>query len=232
MTLAIVRKDLAVMWASPIPWVVGALFHAVTGILYTGELTVRGQAVIQPLFPIAGFLLLILVPVVTMRSVAEETRTGTLDLLQAIPVPASALALGKWLAAFITGVLVLAPSTIYVAFLYLYGEPDAGPIASGFAGLVLLVAAITAVGVLTSSITGSQPVAAMTALFGTLILWFAHLGSEAFSAFPLLTYLSLSERLHSFAGGGIDTADVGFFLVLTAACLVLATLALDARRLR
>jgi ABC-2 type transport system permease protein len=146
-----------------------------------------------------------------------------------VPVPAAALAAGKWLAAWITTMMVFAPAALFVAFLYLYGKPDPGPIAAGFAGLMLFAGATAAIGVFASSITTSQPVAAMVALFTTLILWFAQVGSTTFSAFPLLTYFSLSERLHSFASGGIDTADVGFFIVLTAAFLVFTGVAVDGR---
>jgi hypothetical protein len=83
MTQAVIRKDLVVLWSSPIPYVVGALFHLALGMLFVDQLAVRRQAVIQPLFPLAGFLLLVMAPLLTMRSFAEEARTGTLDVLQA-----------------------------------------------------------------------------------------------------------------------------------------------------
>src|SRR5262249_2096106 len=77
-------KDLRTTWASPVPYVVGAGFHVALGLLYVNQLQVHEQAIVQPLFPLAGFLLVLTVPVLTMRALAEESRTGTLDLLVAI----------------------------------------------------------------------------------------------------------------------------------------------------
>lgn len=227
-----IRKDLSVTWLSPIPWVAGALFHVVLGLLYISELTARGQALIQPLFPLAGFLLLIAVPTLTMRSVAEESRTGTLDLLQAIPVRTGRLVVSKWLAAWVTALLLIAPSSLAVALLHLYGNPDPGPIIAGYAGLALVAAALSGIGILTSSLTVAQPVAAVLAFFAGLVLWFAHVGSTVLVTGPLLAHLSISERLRSFSAGVIDTGDVAYLLILTTAAILLAAVAIDARRLR
>ena len=231
-TGAVVRKDLATLWSSPLPWVVGALLHAALGLLYFGDLQARQQALIQPMVPLAGFLLLAAAPVLSMRSFAEESRSGTLDLLLAVPARPRPLVLGKWLAAWGSALGVLAPAGAYVVLLRLWGRPDTGPVVSGFVGLVLFCAALTAIGVLTSSLSSSQPVAAVVALFVTLILWFAHVGSGALAAGPLLAHLSISERLRSFAAGVIDSGDVAFLAVVTVAALLLAMLAVDARRLR
>lgn len=232
MTRAVLRKELVTTWASPLPYVVGAAFTAVLGVLMVNQLQVRDQAVIQPLFPLAGFLLLLTVPVLTMRSFAEEARTGTLELLLAVPVPARPLVVGKWLAAWLTTLAVVAPSAVFALLLELWGEPDSGPAITGFVGLALLAAALAAVGTLASSLTASQPVAAMVAVASVLVLWFAHVGSEAVSTGPLLAAFSVSERLRTFAGGAVDTGDVAFFVSLGAGALVLSALAVDGRRLR
>ena len=232
MTRAIARKDLTILWTSPIPFVVGALLHLALGMLYVDQLEVRRQAVIQPLFPLAGFLLLVMVPLLTMRSFADEARTGTLDLLQAVPVKARALVVGKWLAAWFTTLAVFAPALLLVVFLAWWGEPDRGPVVAGFVGLVLFTAALTAVGVLASSVTTSQPVAAATALFVALVFWFADVADDAPTAGSLLVRFSLRERLRSFASGVIDTSDVAWFGLLCVAALVLAAQMVESRRLR
>jgi ABC-2 type transport system permease protein len=225
-------KDLRVLWASPLPYVVGAVFHVMLGLLYVSQLEARKQAVIQPMFPLAGFLLVLTLPVLTMRAFAEESRAGTLDVLLAVPVPGPVLVAGKWLATWATTLAVLAPSLVFVLLLHLYGNPEAGPIEAGYLGLVLLAALLAGLGVLTSSLTTSQPLAAMVALFVALLLWFAHVGSDTISTGGLVARFSLSERLRTFAGGAIDTGDLGFFVVATAAVLVVATTVLAARRLR
>ena len=231
-TRAIAVKDLKVLWASPVPWVAGAVFHVALGLLYVSELQSRGQALIQPLFPLAGFLLVLVAPLLTMRAIAEEAGTGTLDVLQAVPVRSGPLVAGKWLASWMTSVAVLAPAGLAVLVLALYGTPDFGPVVAGFIGLVLLAGAVTAVGVLTSSFTSSQPVAAAAALFVTLLLWFANRGADTAVASAFVTRLSLSDRLRGFAGGLLDSGDAGFFVVVALIALVAAALAVDARKMR
>jgi ABC-2 type transport system permease protein len=226
---AVARKDLAVLWLSPVPYVVGALLHLVLGFLYVNQLHVRAQAVIQPLFPIAGFLLLAMTPLLTMRSFAEELRTGTLDLLQAVPVRGRQLVVGKWLACWSTAVAVTTPAVLFGVLLHWWGDPDSGPMVTGFVGLALFSGALSALGVLASTLTASQPVAAMVAFFASLLLWFAHVGSETLAT-GVLASLSLSERLRAFAGGAVDSADAGFLVLLAAGCLVLAAAVVNGRR--
>jgi ABC-2 type transport system permease protein len=225
-------KDLRVIWASPLPYVAAAAFHIALGVLFVSQLEQRRQAVIQPMFPLAGFLLLLTVPVLTMRAFAEEARTGTLDVLLAARVPTGALVAGKWLAAWFTALVLLAPSLVFVVLLHWWGHPDAGPIEAGYLGLGLMAGLLTGFGVLTSTFTTSQPLAAMVALFATLLLWFAHVGSQAVTTGALVERFSISERLRTFAGGAIDTGDFGFFVVMTAAALVVAGAVLRGRRLR
>ena len=230
MTFAVFRKELAVLWASPVPYMTGALFHVVLGLLYVDQLAGRGQAVIQPLFPIAGFLLLLVVPLLAMRTMAEEIRSGTLDVLQVGRLPSGPLLVGKWLAVWVTTVVVVAPAALFVALLQWFGNPDAGPVVSGFSGLVLMAAALAAVGVLASSLTESQPVAAGVAAFIGVLLWFSRGGPDVVGTGGLLAYLSLSDRLRAFAAGVIDTGDVGFYLTAVAGSLVIAALVTDGRR--
>jgi len=231
-TRATAGKDLRVLWTSPIPYVVAALFHAVVAVLYVSQLEDRRQALMQPFFPIAGFMLVVLVPVLAMRTLAEEARAGTLDLLLAVPVATRPLVAGKWLATWATSLAVLAPAALFAPILRWFGHPDSGPIVTGFAGLVLLTAALTGIGVLASSLTASQPVAAMVALFVSLALWFAHRGTASAGVAGVLARFSTSDRLRSFAGGAVHTADVGFFVAVAAGALVLAAAAVDSRRLR
>ena len=229
---AVAGKELTVLWTSPVPYVVGALFQAVLAALFVDQLHAREQAVVQPLFPLAGFLLLLTVPIITMRSFAEEARTGTLDLLQAAPVPPSPLVAGKWLAGWLTTLAMLLPTGVLVVIVRWLGHPDRGPVIAGYVGLALLAATLTGVGVLASSLTSSQPVAAMVAVFGLLLLWFSNIGSGTLNAGDVLAHFSLSERLRSFAGGAIDTSDVGFLVAAVVVTLAVTALVVDSRRLR
>lgn len=232
MIRAVVRKELATLWATPIPWVAGALLQAILGLLFVEQLRGRQQATVQPLFPLAGFLLLFSVPVLTMRTFADEARLGTLDLLLAAGVPARVLVGGKWLAAWLSAVAVVVPSLACVALLALYGGPDWGPVASGYVGLLLLTALLSGIGVLASTLSSSQPVAATVTFFSVVLLWFSHVGSEGLSAGGALAHFSISERLRSFAGGALDTSDLAFFTSMTGITLVVAAVVVEARRLR
>lgn len=230
--LHLTAKDLAVLWMTPLPYVGGAVFHALLGLLYVSQLEVRQQALIQPMFPLAGFLLVLVMPLLTMRSLADESRSGTLDVLAAAGVPTPAVVTGKWLAAWLTGLALLAPSALFVVLLHLYGNPEPGPIIAGYFGLVLVAAVLTALGVLTSALTSAAPVAGVASLFVALVLWFVHVGSDSIIVSASVARFSVSERMRSFAGGGIDTGDLAFFVATTLALLALTGAALGARRLR
>lgn len=232
MIRAVAGKDLRTLWTSPVPYVVGAGFQAALGLLMVDQLAARDQAVLQPLFPLAGFLLLLVVPIVTMRTFAEEARSGTLDQLLAVPVRVGALVLAKWLAAWLTVLVLTAPAAVFVVLTALWGDPDRGPVIAGFVGLAVLGALATALGVLASTCTESQPIAAMAALFASMVGWFAHVGDPAVGDAGLLAAVSLSERLRLFAGGAVDTGDLTFFVAGTAAALVLAAAVVELRRLR
>ncbi|HUR49112.1 MAG TPA: Gldg family protein [Acidimicrobiales bacterium] len=228
-TTAVCRKELATLWLSPLPYVVGALFHLVIGVLYVEQLEIRGQALFQPIFPIAGFLLIALVPILSMRTFAEEARTGSLDLLLAIPARARHLVVGKWLATAVSALVVVASLGVALALVSLWGSPDPGPAISGLIGLVLFSFALAAVGIAASSITSSQPVAALVAFFVGLILWFSHVGSESWAGGGVLAHFSLSERLRAFAGGVLDSTDAGLLVVLCLAGLLAAGIPLSRR---
>lgn len=230
MTRTVLSKELRVLWCSPIPYVAAAAFQAVLAVLFVAQLQQRQQALMQPVFPIAGLLLVVAVPVVSMRAVADEARSGTLDLLLAVPVRVRPLVVGKWLAVWITVAAVTAPIWLFAVILRWFGRPDTGPIVGGMLGLLLLAAALAGIGVLASSLTSSQPVAAVAALFVSLVFWFAAAGSGGLGG--VAARLSFSERLRTFAGGAIHTADASYFVVVAAIGVVVAVTAVDIRRFR
>lgn len=227
---AVIRKELATLWVTPVPYVAGALFHAALGLLAVDSFQARSQAVFQPVVPIAAFLLLIVVPILTMRLIADERRSGTLDVLLAIPVRPLPLMAGKWLAAFASVLVVLAPVMVHVVLLMWWGEPDAGPIVAGLIGLVLLSAATVAVGMVASSLTSSQPVAALSASFVLMAAWFVRPSTDSIALRTVTARLSLNERIRTFAAGGIDLGDTSFLVAVTAVALLAASASVFARR--
>ncbi|MGI8794165.1 MAG: DUF4350 domain-containing protein [Acidimicrobiales bacterium] len=228
--LSTFRKELTVIWTSPVPWVMGALFHALWGALYVSELEARRQALFQPAVPLAAFLLLVVVPVLTMRTVAEEAKNGTLEVLLAVPVRVSGLTVGKWLATWSSVVAVLAPMAATVVVIERAANLDPGPVLTGAVGLVVFAGALTGVGVLVSALTSSQSLAAAGAFLLGLMVWFAAAAPGATGLGGVLARVSFSERLRTFAAGGIDIADLVYFVSVTLGAVVLAAVAVARRR--
>jgi len=225
--LSLLRKELATLWVSPLPYVMGALFHLVAGVLYVEQLDVRGQALYQPLFPIAGFLLIALVPLITMRSVAEERSSQTFPVLLAVPVPAHQIVLAKWAAAWLTAAATVAALAAPLLLVARWGDPDPGPGIAGLIGLLLLSGALSAIGVGASALTSSQAVAGVAAFFAGMLLWFSHVGSGGWSGGEVLAHFSLSERMRSFSGGVVDATDVALLAILSLGALLMAWLVLQ-----
>ena len=238
----IARRDLMALFVSPAGWVVAALFVLLTSAFGFVVPVLAGQAAtLDGVFGvITGFLLPVLIPVLTMRSFAEERSDGTLELLLTSPVRDWEVAGGKWLAAFAFYVILLAATLVYVVLLAVYvpghlGALDLGLIAATYVGLLLSGGAATAVGVLASSLTQNQIVSFFLALAFLLLTWYAGTTLGFFTQPPasgLFQYVGGSNRFQSFSLGQVTLKDTVYFLSLATAALFLTTRLLDARRWR
>jgi ABC-2 type transport system permease protein len=238
----IARRDLMALFVSPAGWVVAALFVLLTSAFGFVVPVLAGQAAtLDGIFGvITGFLLPVLIPVLTMRSFAEERSDGTLELLLTSPVRDWEVAAGKWLAAFAFYVLLLGATLVYVVLLAVYvpghlGSLDLGLIAATYVGLLLSGGAATAVGVLASSLTQNQIVSFFLALAFLLLTWYAGTTLGFFTQPPasgLFQYVGGSNRFQSFSLGQVTLKDTVYFLSLATAALFLTTRLLDARRWR
>lgn len=224
------RKELAGLWTSPVPYVTSALVSLTAAVLFLDTLRARDQAVFQPLVPLAGFLVLAVAPALCMRSFAEEANRGTLDVLLVTRVRPLQLVVAKWLAATATLVAVMAPLGVHAVLLIWWGEPDTAPMITGAAGLLLLACAASAVGIAASALTRSLPLAALGAFVITLLGWFAQPSPASTALRTLSARVSISERVRAFAGGAVDTGAVAFFLFLVGAGLMVAWAAVARRR--
>ena len=174
--LAISRRDLTALFVSPVGWVVAALFtFLVSGFGFIATVLVGNQATMDGVFGvITNFLMVVLIPVVTMRVVAEERSRGTLELLLTSPVRDWEVTVAKWLGAFMFYVLLLATTLVYVAILRFYAASlDLGLIAATYLGLLLVGGAAVGIGVLASSLTRNQIVAFFIAMVALLVTWYA-----------------------------------------------------------
>ena len=241
-TATIARRDLTALFVSPAGWAVASLFILLTSAFGFVVPVLGGQAAtMDGVFSvITGFLLPVLIPVMTMRSFAEERSDGTLELLLTSPVRDWEVASGKWLGAFAFYVLLLIATLAYVVLLAVFVPGhletlDIGLIAATYIGLLMAGGAATAIGVLASSLTQNQIVSFFLALTILLLTWYAGTLLGFFTQPPfnaVFQYAGGSNRFQSFSLGQVTLRDSVYFLSLGIAALFLTTRLLDARRWR
>ncbi len=190
------------------------------------------DAVVTPLLQNLSVVLLIVVPMITMRSFAEERAVGTYELLFTSPVRITEIVLGKFIAGSFLVTLMVGLTLLYPAILLIYGNPEVGLITSGYLGLYLMAIGYVAVGNFASSLTSNQIIAAVSALVILLLLfvvsWPAEGAGETLKA--VLTYLSVTEHFTTMVRGVIDTKDLIYFASLVVAFLFLNHRAVEAAR--
>jgi ABC-2 type transport system permease protein len=243
----IAAHELRILFRSPLAWILAGSMQLVFAWLFLSTLelylTVQPKLAVQDgspgftAFLLARFLaptaltLLLISPLLSMRTLAEEQRSGALLLLRAAPVPLSTIVLGKFLGIFALQLLLLSLAFVMPLTLTLFTTPDLGSLFASFLGLALFGAACTAVSLYFSALTRQPMIAAFSAIAMLLVLWL--IGSGSFSnesASFILQQLSLPWHLNSFLRGTLNTHDALYFLLCTALFLTLAALKLDHQR--
>lgn len=226
---AIAGRELRAYFDAPVAYIVVVTFLAVTGWLFFSQLFLAGRATARTLFTPSPFspslLLVVLAPAVTMRLIAEERKTGTIELLTTMPLTDAQLVLGKFLAGFgLIGVALLLTLAYPISVSFI-GRLDWGPVVAGYIGLGLFSASLIAIGVFCSSLTDNQIVAFIMSFLVSAALyyvfWLQILLPPTLA--PILEYLSVSYHLDNMARGVIDSRDVIYYLSVTAGALFLAT---------
>ncbi|WP_118973568.1 gliding motility-associated ABC transporter permease subunit GldF [Taibaiella koreensis] len=232
--LSIYFKELRSFFSSIAGYVVLLVFLTACGVflwvLTDTSIPDYGYASMDQFFSIAPWLLLFLIPAITMRSFADEYRGGTIEWLSTKPISPSQIIFGKFLASFTLVCIALLPTLIYVFSIHYLAMDDAaldaGGITGSYIGLLFLVATFTAIGIFGSTLTDNQVVSFLVALFLCFLLYF---GFEALSRVPAFSggpdyYLGLfgaDEHYHSMSRGVIDTRDVIYFSSLVALFIAL-----------
>jgi len=192
------------------------------------------EFVIAPLLHNLSVVLVILVPVITMRTLAEEKKAGTYELLLTSPLRISEIVIGKFLGSFVFVAIMVALTGVYPLILFAYGNPETGVVLGGYLGLLLLATAFVAVGVLTSSFTENQIIAAVSCLVSLLLLyiiaWPADNAGETIGA--LLRYVSLTEHFAQMVKGVIDSKDLVYFATVIVLALFLTHRSVESVRWR
>lgn len=233
-TLVIAKRELAAYFMSPIAYVVGAAFLFITGLIFYFTVAFDYLATLSQVFTVIAVILLFMAPILTMRLLAEEARSGTLELLLTSPVRDWEVVVGKFIAAFLLYAAMLVPTLYYLFLLTLYGSPDILTTLAGYLGLLLLGTALLSIGLLTSAMTANQIIAAVSGIALALAFWMSSgLGSTLSGPLgDLFTYLGIQNHLADFLVGLITTSNIVYFLSVTAAALFLATRVLEIRRWR
>jgi len=234
-TFTIALKETQIYFSTPGAYIVGAMFLVLTGVFFVSDITTPfAEASVREIVNWASFFMVFLAPLLTMRLLAEEEKLGTLELLLTAPVRDWEVVLGKYIASYLVFMATLALTLYYVLLLYLFGEPDTGPVLTGYLGLLLHGSAALAIGLLASSLSGNQVVAAVVGIAILLLLQFIDRVAVLVggTAGDVLTGLSLSSHSVDFGRGVIDTANVVYFLSLAAVFLFLTIRSLETRRWR
>lgn len=173
------------------------------------------EMIMRPLFNTMSFVaVLIMMPMLTMRILSEEKKSGTIELLLTSPVRDWHVILGKFLAAFTLYTAMIGLTIIYPLVLQVYGDPDWDPIWAGYLGLVLLGGGVITIGLFASSLTENQIVAAVVCFGAALILWILDVVAESMTGTlgEVVGFLSVLRHYNSFEKGIIDSTDCLFFL--------------------
>ena len=224
-------KEERALFSSPIAYVLMTVFLLIMGYSFTLTLFLSHQPSLVHILFQMFVLFMLTAPIITMRLIAEERKLRTLEVLLTAPVSEFEIVLAKFVASMSLIALMLLLSGSYAVVLGLFGDPDLGPVYSGYLGLLLFGTALTGVGLLASAFTSNQVIAALISLSVFLLLWiidnFGWLLPSPFDA--LVVNLSLSVHFRPFAVGSVYLSDVGFFLSITLLTLLLSVRALARR---
>lgn len=250
---AVLRKELTIYFATPIFYLMGFFFLLVEGFLFffvyftyfqnatfqaaqnpqVAALVNPFQTVFRSFFEDLGFILLLVTPLLTMRLLAEEKRSGTAELLFTYPLADWAVLGGKFLAAFLVYATFVLLTFVYPGIFAFVTRMDWGQLAAGYLGVLFLGSACLALGLFASSLTENQIIAAITGFALLLLFWLIGVPQDLGSSYGnFLAALSLREHLPNLARGVIETKDLVFYLCFTYFFLFLTKRQLESRRWR
>lgn len=232
---AVAFKEIQIYFSSPVAYIVALIFMALSGFFFVRDLgNPFPEASLSNFFQGATFLLIPLAPALTMRLLAEEQKLGTIELLLTSPVRDWEVILGKYLASFVFLLFLLSLTSYYVILLLVFATPDPGPIYSGYIGLILYGMAALSVGILTSTLTSNQIIAAVVGT-GLLVVLYAtsFIGDVVTGVWAtIFNQLGFTSHFNDFDRGIIDSTHIVYFVTVTALFLFLSIRALESRRWR
>jgi ABC-2 type transport system permease protein len=248
---ALMKKELRLYFTTPVAYGVVFCFLLITGYFFYSIFAFYTMAsmqaamnpqmardmnvtdsVLRPLFSNMSVILLLLMPLVTMRLFAEERRSGTIELLLTYPVRDGAVLLGKYFAALVLYASMLLLTLLYPGIVGYFARVEWGPLLTGYIGLLLMGATFIAVGIAVSSFFENQIMAGTVTFVTLLMFWVIGWSAEAAGGIwkTVLSQLSIIEHYDSFSKGILDTKDVIYYLNFTILALFIGLKSLEARR--
>jgi ABC-2 type transport system permease protein len=244
-TWAIVRRELIAYFSSPLAYIVMTAFLLMQGYIFYLIVSFLNNPQTPAMTPLRLFFggtiffwlfLLFVVPVITMRLIAEERRSGTIEVLLTSPVTEAQVVIGKFAAAMAFYIALWLPTVIYVVVLNRHSEIDLGPVLSGYLGVLLLGFLFLSVGTLASTFTDNQLIAAIIAFAAMIALFSLGLVDQLLiSSSPIksaLAQMNLWTQMDDFAKGIVDTRHVVYQLSAGALFLFMATKSLEVKKWR
>jgi ABC-2 type transport system permease protein len=232
---AVAWKEIQVYFSSPMAYIVGLIFLAVTGFFFVINFgDPFPEASLTDFYQGATVIIVFMAPALTMRLLAEEQKLGTIELLLTSPVRDWEVITGKYVASLVFLLAMLALTSFYVILLLVFSDPDPGPIYSGYIGLVLYGAASLSIGILTSTLTNNQIIAFVVSAGILMLLYFADAGAGVMTGIwsTLIDEIGMRSHFGDFERGVIDTKNIAYYLSVTAVFLFLSIRALESRRWR
>ena len=236
-TLTIARRELLSFFYSPIAYVVMGLFGFGSVLIFFNSFGPSEPAELRPTLEGLIWLLIFLVPAISMRLLSEELRSGTIEPLMTAPVKDTAVIIGKWLGAMGFFAALLTPLLVLVVVLEIYADPDLGPITTGIVGMLLVGGLYLAIGTFASAATQNQVIAFLITIFIICLLTFLmyFLPRADFLSSGLkqtMHYLNVNQQFEDFSKGLIDTSNFVYFASGIVLFLFFAVKMLESRRWR
>jgi ABC-2 type transport system permease protein len=234
--IVIARRELTSYFYSPMAYVAMALFLGTTGYLFMQDMVPGQPASLRTLFNGMVWVLAFILPILSMGLLCNEKTNGTIETLMTAPVSDTDVVLGKFIGSYLYFLILLAPTLLYVIVLSLYSRPEAGPIISGYLGMLLVGGMFLAVGVFCSACTRSQVVAAVTAIavlaLCTIVPYLIERTTALSDFWRDVVKQAVFRRYADFSKGIIDPANIVFFGAATAVFMFLSVKVMEARRWR
>ncbi|MBI4859816.1 MAG: ABC transporter permease subunit [Candidatus Riflebacteria bacterium] len=230
------KKEMKTYFVSPIAYIIAFCYLFISGYMFTAHLMQTKHATLAGFLQNNGVVLLLLVPILTMRLLAEERRQKTIELLLTSPLTPTQIVLGKYFACLGLLTAMMGMTLLYpYVLVQLGGNPDWGPVKTGYLGLWLLSACFVAIGLFTSSLTDNQLVAAVVSFVILLILWIASWSSAYLEAGTMTTVveaLSILMPFADFVRGLVESRYYIYYVSIVVVFLFASVRMLEASRWR